>query len=108
MVCVAVERLIRHDALAARQVHAAVRAPHHVFATLCLGLVRTPFHPSSIGFQYQVSEDETGDEEKDFSQAAFRERPAASLPHRAAGVEAVLDGVGQTAMGSTLTLRKKR
>jgi hypothetical protein len=72
MVCVAVEGLIRHEALGAGQVHSAVRAPHHVFAPLCLGLVRAPVCSSSVGFQDQVSEEETGDDEKDFSQAAFR------------------------------------
>src|SRR4029079_15375397 len=93
MVCVAVERLIRHQALAARQVHAAVRAPHHVFTALCFGLVRAPLYFPFVGFQYPVDENETGDKEKYFSQAAFRERAAASLPHRAAGVEAVLDSI---------------
>ena len=93
MVCVAVERLIRYEALAARQVHPAVSAPHHVFTALSIGLACASVYFSFVGFQYPVDEDEDGDEKKNFSQAAFREKAAASLPHRAAGVEAVLDSV---------------
>ena len=77
----AVERLLARQAFAAREVHAALGAAHHV---LCghARLLRATLDPFLVALEDPVRDEEPEEEEKYFGQAATQvECAGASLPH---------------------------
>lgn len=67
----AVERLLRREALTARQVYAALGAPHHVLRARGR-LIRAALDFSFVAFEYPVGQSKPEDEEKDLGQAGVR------------------------------------
>jgi hypothetical protein len=71
MVRTAVEDLIRLQAFAARKMHPAFRATHHVFGTLHR-LVRAMLDLALVALEYPKSQSKPDDEKEDLGQAAVR------------------------------------
>ena len=86
MIEAAVERLVRSDAFAARQMHPTVRAPDHILTgrEAALGL---PVYFSSVAHQYPIRDREAEDEQKQFWHAMSRLKSCASLPQARSRVE---------------------